>query len=98
YLVDFGIAQSATDETLTSDGGAVGSFRYMAPERFSTRELSPASDVYALACVLFECLTGTRPFSGETDAQIMAAHLFDPIPRPSQVRSTIPATFDAVIA
>ncbi|GAB4583950.1 serine/threonine-protein kinase [Nocardia sp. IFM 10818] len=98
YLVDFGIAQSATDDTLTSAGGAVGSYRYMAPERFSSRELTPAADVYALACVLFECLTGTRPFSGETEAQIMSAHLFAQIPRPSQVRATVPETFDPVIA
>ncbi|MFE3958038.1 serine/threonine-protein kinase [Nocardia sp. NPDC059091] len=45
YLVDFGIAQSATDESLTQDGGAVGSFRYMAPERFSSRDLGPGTDV-----------------------------------------------------
>ncbi|UGT41605.1 protein kinase [Nocardia yamanashiensis] len=98
YLVDFGIAQSSTDVSLTSTGNAVGSFRYMAPERFTVRDLTPAADVYALACVLFECLTGTRPFSGETDAQIMKAHLFDPVPRPSLVRSTVPASFDPVIA
>ncbi|MFE3190620.1 protein kinase [Nocardia sp. NPDC059240] len=98
YLVDFGIAQSATDESLTQDGGAVGSYRYMAPERFAAVEIGPPSDVYALACVLFECLTGTRPFAGGNDAQIMAAHMFDPIPRPSLVRPTVPAALDAVVA
>ncbi|WP_157535452.1 serine/threonine-protein kinase [Nocardia inohanensis] len=98
YLVDFGIAQSSSDVSLTSTGNAVGSFRYMAPERFTVRDLTPAADVYSLACVLFECLTGTRPFSGDTDAQIMKAHLFDPVPRPSLVRSTVPAAFDTVIA
>ncbi|MEV6065181.1 protein kinase [Nocardia sp. NPDC052001] len=98
YLVDFGIAQSATDAALTADGSAVGSFGYMAPERFSSRDLTPAADVYALACVLFECLTGTRPFIGDTDAQIMRAHLFDPVPRPSLVRPTVSAAFDPVVA
>ncbi|MFF2557446.1 protein kinase [Nocardia sp. NPDC058058] len=98
YLVDFGIAQSATDATLTADGSAVGSFGYMAPERFSSRDLTPAADVYALACVLFECLTGTRPFIGDTDAQIMRAHLFDPVPRPSLVRPAVSAAFDPVVA
>ncbi|MET9487840.1 serine/threonine-protein kinase [Nocardia sp. NPDC006630] len=98
YLVDFGIAQSVTDPSLTRDGSAVGSFYYMAPERFGSRELTPTTDVYALACVLFECLTGSRPFTGDTDAQIMRAHLFDPIPQPSRVRSTVPATFNPVIA
>ncbi|MEC3915556.1 serine/threonine-protein kinase [Nocardia sp. CDC160] len=98
YLVDFGIAQSATDESLTRDGQAVGSYRYMSPERFSAVDLGPAADVYALTCVLFECLTGTRPFSAENEAQLMRAHLFDPIPRPSLVRPTVPAALDAVIA
>ncbi|AYF77428.1 serine/threonine protein kinase [Nocardia yunnanensis] len=98
YLVDFGIAQSVTDESLTQDGGAVGSYRYMAPERFAAGDIGPASDVYALTCVLFECLTGTRPFAGGNEAQIMGAHLFDPIPKPSLVRPTVPAAFDAVVA
>ncbi|MEC3957088.1 serine/threonine-protein kinase [Nocardia sp. CDC153] len=98
YLVDFGIAQSATDESLTRDGQAVGSYRYMSPERFSSVELGPPADVYALTCVLFECLTGTRPFSASNEAQLMRAHLFDPIPRPSLVRPTVPAAFDAVVA
>lgn len=98
YLVDFGIAQSATDPSLTSDGSAVGSFRYMAPERFSARTLDPTSDIYSLACVLFECLTGSRPFTGQTDAQIMRAHLFDPVPRPSLVRTNVPPALDAVVA
>lgn len=97
YLVDFGIAQSSTDAALTSTGAAVGSYRYMAPERFAASTLTPAADVYGLACVLFECLTGTRPYSGETDAEVMRAHLFDPIPRPSLVRPTVPGTFDTVI-
>ncbi|MBL1078655.1 serine/threonine protein kinase [Nocardia sp. 2] len=98
YLVDFGIAQSSTDTSLTSDGSAVGSYRYMAPERFSSRDFGPASDVYGLACVLYESLTGSRPFTADTDGQIMRAHLFDPPPRPSLVRTMLPAAFDAVIA
>ncbi|MFB8007746.1 serine/threonine-protein kinase [Nocardia sp. NPDC056000] len=98
YLVDFGIAQSATDPSLTKDGSAVGSYHYMAPERFAATELTPAADVYALACVLYECLTGVRPFTGANDAQIMRAHLFETPPRPSRVRASVPATFDPVIA
>ncbi|WP_067539140.1 serine/threonine-protein kinase [Nocardia crassostreae] len=97
YLVDFGIAQSNSDESLTGEG-AVGSFHYMAPERFGYHDLTPAVDVYALACVLFECLTGTRPFPAETNEQIMRAHLFDPPPRPSALQPGIPAAFDAVVA
>ncbi|GAB0105359.1 hypothetical protein JMUB6875_43380 [Nocardia sp. JMUB6875] len=98
YLVDFGIAQSATDESLTTDGSALGSFRYMAPERFSARDFTPAADVYALACVMFECLTGARPFRGDTNISLMRAHLFDQPPPPSALRPGVPETFDAVIA
>ncbi|WP_269821593.1 serine/threonine-protein kinase [Nocardia yamanashiensis] len=97
YLVDFGIAQSATDTSLTTDGAAVGSFRYMAPERFSSHDYTPAADVYALACVLFECLTGSRPYPGDTNVHLMRAHLFDPIPHASGVRPGVPPAFDAVL-
>ncbi|MFE6859356.1 protein kinase [Nocardia sp. NPDC057668] len=98
YLVDFGIAQSAGDEGLTTDGAAVGSFRYMAPERFSARDFTPAADIYGVACVLFECLTGARPFTGDTNVQLMRAHLFDTAPAPSALRPGIPAALDAVVA
>ncbi|MGX1777687.1 serine/threonine-protein kinase [Nocardia brasiliensis] len=98
YLVDFGIAQSSTSESLTADGSAIGSFHYMAPERFTSRLVTPAVDSYALACVLYECLTGARPFPAETDGEIMRAHLFEPPPRPSMIRREVPAAFDEVIA
>ncbi|WP_433579787.1 protein kinase domain-containing protein [Nocardia brasiliensis] len=98
YLVDFGIAQSSTSESLTADGSAIGSFHYMAPERFTSRLVTPAVDSYALACVLYECLTGARPFPAETDGEIMRAHLFEPPPRPSMIRREVPAGFDEVIA
>lgn len=76
YLVDFGLAMSGTDTRYTQDGLAIGSFRYMAPERFGDDKISAAVDIYALTCVLFECLTGRAPFTSATSAeQIMAAHL-----------------------
>ncbi|MEU1996877.1 serine/threonine-protein kinase [Nocardia gamkensis] len=98
YLVDFGIAQSATGESLTSDGSAIGSFHYMAPERFHSRVVTPAADIYALTCVLYECLTGSRPYPKDTDAQIISAHLFEPPPRPHSCRPGLPARLDAVVA
>src|SRR5882672_1807351 len=62
YLVDFGIANAATDEKLTELGTAVGTYAYMAPERFSNGEVTYRADVYALTCVLHECLTGGQPY------------------------------------
>ena len=64
YLVDFGIASAATDEKLTQLGTAVGTWKYMAPERFSEDEVTYRADIYALACVLYECLTGSPPYQG----------------------------------
>ncbi|MBV8966624.1 MAG: protein kinase [Mycobacteriaceae bacterium] len=97
YLVDFGIASATTDEKLTSMGATIGTWRYMAPERFTNRDVSYSVDTYALACVLFEALTGSPPYRG-VGPSVMTAHLTQPIPRPSSVRSTIPPALDDVIA
>lgn len=96
YLIDFGIAHAAGLTRLTNTGAAIGTFAYMAPERFESPDAEPSSDVYALACVLHECLTGTQPFPGESLQQQIAAHLTKPPPRPSD--SGAPTEFDAVIA
>ena len=69
----------------------------MAPERFSTGETKPASDVYALACVLYQCLTGHPPYPGDTLEQIAVGHMVTPPPQPSEERQTIPTTLDHVI-
>ncbi len=98
YLVDFGIASATTDERLTQMGSAVGTWKYMAPERFGKDEVTYRADVYALACVLHECLTGSPPYRADSTGGLVAAHMLEPVPRPSQVRPGIPAAFDAVIA
>src|ERR1700737_5621957 len=98
YLVDFGIANAATDEKLTELGTAVGTYAYMAPERFSNAEVTYRADIYALAAVLHERLTGQQPFKGDSVSVLISAHLMQPIPRPSAVRPGIPVVFDDVIA
>jgi serine/threonine kinase PknH len=98
YLVDFGIANAATDEKLTELGTAVGTYAYMAPERFTNDEVTYRADIYALACVLYECLTGSQPYPGDSVSVVITAHLMQPIPRPSQERPGIPSAFDEVIA
>ncbi|WP_343601374.1 serine/threonine-protein kinase [Mycobacterium sp.] len=97
YLVDFGIAETRGDTHLTMAGYQVGSFDYMAPERFGGSEATPAVDIYALACVLYEALTGHKPFSGHSE-QVIAAHLSSSPPRPSTVSARVPASLDDVIA
>jgi serine/threonine protein kinase len=98
YLVDFGIASATTDEKLTQLGTAVGTWKYMAPERFSNAEVTYRADIYALACVLHECLTGSPPYKADSAGTLVTAHLMDPIPQASAVRSGIPKAFDEVIA
>lgn len=98
YLVDFGIANAATDDKLTELGTAVGTFAYMAPERLTPAPITHRADVYALTCVLHECLTGSQPYPGDSISVVIAGHLNQPVPRPSQLRPGIPDAMDQVIA
>ncbi len=98
YLVDFGIASATTDERLTQLGTAVGTWKYMAPERFSDAEVTYRADIYALACVLHESLTGVPPYRADSAGVLINAHLHAPIPQPSRIRPGIPQAFDGVIA
>jgi serine/threonine-protein kinase len=98
YLVDFGIARAATDPGLTQGGFAVGTYNYMAPERFTGDEVTYRSDIYALACVLGECLTGAPPYRATSVERLIAAHLLEPAPRPSELRpGRVPPALDPVI-
>ncbi|MEV6771141.1 protein kinase [Nocardia sp. NPDC051030] len=97
YLIDFGIARGMGQATLTATGVAVGTSAYMAPERFAGVEDDRRSDVYSLACLLFECLTGKRPFAHTNSAQLMAAHLTAPPPRASDHSRLVPVALDEVI-
>ncbi|WP_405181755.1 serine/threonine-protein kinase PknD [Nocardia sp. NBC_01377] len=99
-LIDFGIAHAADDRTLTATGETIGTVAYMAPEEIGAA-VSPDArvDVYALACVLHECLTGRPPFVSELGMQgVIAHHLHTPPPRPSSTTPEVPTAFDDVIA
>ncbi|MEU0541747.1 protein kinase [Nocardia sp. NPDC005978] len=98
YLVDFGIAHTDSDAQLTVTGSAIGSFAYMAPERFEhDAAVTTSADIYALACVLYESLTGRIPFTTDSNLATIRAHMLTPPPRPSH-RPGVPASFDRVIA
>lgn len=98
YLTDFGIAKMTTSGGLTRTGMFLGTPDYAAPEQFEGTELDGRSDVYALACLLFQCLAGSRPFERTTEIAVMYAHLHDPPPRVSELRRGLPVSLDAVIA
>ena len=97
YLVDFGIAYLGGESGLTSAGAAIGSCAYMAPERFTGGRVGPAADIYSLACLLYECLTGSAPFPTGELSQLMGAHIMSPPPRPSVTGPRVNPVFDAVV-
>jgi YVTN family beta-propeller protein len=100
YVVDFGIARSMDGQqtSLTITGVTVGTWHYMAPERFTGRAVDGRADVYSLACVLHECLTGAPPFSGRDLPALMYAQLNSDPPEASSLVEGIPPALDAVIA
>jgi serine/threonine protein kinase len=98
YLIDFGIARAAGQTGLTSSSTVIGTWAYMAPERITEGQTDARADLYALACVLYECLTGLRPFGGDNLEQQIGGHIGLPPPRASDRRPDVPAELDAVIA
>ncbi len=74
YLADFGVATGLHTAGLTATGGFVGSFSYAAPEQFLGKHATAATDVYALAAVVFQCLTGELPYPRDTDGGVLIAY------------------------
>ena len=100
-VLDFGIARAievAGDSSITSGNVVIGTPLYMSPEQGSgQKQLDGRTDIYSLACVLYEMLAGTPPFTGGTPQAVLARHLFDPPPRLSVVRGTVsPALEEAI--
>jgi tRNA A-37 threonylcarbamoyl transferase component Bud32 len=97
YLTDFGIAKSvAAIGGLTRAGGLIGTVEYMAPEQAQGRDVSAATDVFALASVFYQCITAKTPFERE-----LLAGAWPPVGTPesvSSVRPELPAALDGVIA
>ena len=99
YLVDFGIARAlASNADITGAGIPIGTVAYMAPERFKPGPVDHRVDVYSLACLLFQCLTGSLPFPDGNALAQMNAHLNTEPPRPTAHRPDLPQAFDQVIA
>jgi tRNA A-37 threonylcarbamoyl transferase component Bud32/tetratricopeptide (TPR) repeat protein len=97
---DFGIARAvsrAGGRRLTDAGFAVGTLSYMSPEQGSAENVDGRSDMYSLACVLYEMLTGKVPFSGLTAIAILAQRFGEPAPSMQKVRPDVPAAVDAAV-
>ena len=94
----FGVAPSQDIRRLTQAGTFVGSIAYAAPEQISGETTDHRVDVYALGCVLCECLTGEPPFGGERLSDVITAHLSEPPPAVSSRVHGLPLALDPVIA
>ncbi|HEX5898616.1 MAG TPA: serine/threonine-protein kinase [Solirubrobacteraceae bacterium] len=98
YLTDFGLARDPTGFALTAPGQVLGTIDYMAPELLEGVRIGPATDIYALACLAVETLTGQVPFMRDNDAATTYAHVMGAPPSVSERRPELPVAVDDVIA
>jgi serine/threonine-protein kinase len=99
YLADLGLTKSVDSHSgVTASGELLGTIDYVAPEQISGQRADGRADLYSLACVLFECLTGTVPYVRENQAAVLWAHLHDDVPRASSVNPALSASVDEVLA
>ena len=96
-VADFGIARALNEAQLTLPGTTMGSVHYFSPEQARGEPATVASDIYALGIVLFETLTGQRPFSGDGAAAVALARLTTTPPRPSALRAGVPPELDSIV-
>jgi serine/threonine protein kinase len=97
YITDFGLAKDSQGSLLTRPGQALGSLDYMAPEQIRSEEVSAPTDVYALGCVMYECLCGAPPFADRQGMRVLWAHLQDPPADPRSKNAELPAEVSAAI-
>src|ERR671937_2496922 len=98
YLADFGLSTSASDRSVGDARQIVGTIDYVAPEQIRGAEVDGRADVYSLACLLYESLTGDVPFRHVSDAAVIYAHLEEPPPKASGRGAALGPELDAVLA
>ena len=99
YLSDFGLAKNLGSLSgLTKSGQFMGTVGYVAPEQIRGKDVDKRTDVYALGCVLFECLTGSQPFKRKDDFATIMAHVNEAPPLVSDLRPGVPVAVDDVVA
>src|SRR6185437_5959953 len=98
YLADFGLIKAPDEARLTGTGQFIGTIDYVAPEQIQGDPATPASDIYALTGVLYECLTGEVPYPKPSEAATLHAHVMSPPPVLTERRPDLPPALDGVIA
>ncbi|MGP0038729.1 MAG: protein kinase domain-containing protein [Solirubrobacteraceae bacterium] len=97
YLADFGLIKAPDEARLTDTGQFIGTIDYVSPEQIQGEPATAASDTYALAAVLYECLTGQVPFLRANEAAVIHAHVVQPPPRVTELCPDLPPAIDEVI-
>jgi serine/threonine-protein kinase len=97
HITDFGLAKDTQATALTLPGQALGSMDYMAPEQIRGEPVTAATDIYALACVMFECLRGRPPFADRQGMRVLWAHLQDEPSDPCEGRDDVPPGFSEAV-
>ncbi|MGQ9835385.1 MAG: protein kinase domain-containing protein [Thermoanaerobaculaceae bacterium] len=95
-ITDFGVARVATSN-LTTTGQFIGTPNYMSPEQVKGSSVDGRSDLFSLGVVLFELLTGKRPFSGDNLTEVSYKIVHEPAPVPSQLRPGLPPAFNPIV-
>ncbi|MCM2314860.1 MAG: protein kinase [Thermoanaerobaculia bacterium] len=96
-IVDFGLAKVAGTSQITQSNAAPGTLAYMAPEQLRTESVGPPADLWALGVVLFELVTGAKPFRGEYVQAVAYSILNEPPPALAELRNDVPAQLDAIV-
>ncbi|MFH8980263.1 Stk1 family PASTA domain-containing Ser/Thr kinase [Streptomyces varsoviensis] len=97
-VADFGLVRAVDNNTTASTGSVLGTVSYLAPEQIEHGTADTPADVYACGVVLYEMLTGAKPHTGGTPAQVLYQHLHDDIPPPSETVPGLPAVLDDLVA
>jgi serine/threonine protein kinase len=98
-LTDFGLAKGRAYTVLTKPGQVMGTLDYLAPELVKGSPASPATDIYALGCTIYECVAGQAPFADKEGIQVGLAHVAEPPPPLSEFRDDLPDGFaEAVLS
>jgi hypothetical protein len=96
-LMDFGIARSAAERSMTQTGTTLGSVNYMSPEQITGQAVDARSDVYSTGISLYEIVTGQRPFNAPSDYELMAMHVKEPPKPPMELRPWLPPSLNEII-